>query len=120
MTFVDTADEFTPSAPDDGAPRKKPGPKPKAPADTVKSIDNPDPNARRVRVKFFNTEGDVGKAPIDIAVNGYPFRIEREAVVEVPEWLLPTVNNCVSEVMDPETGEMRAVMRFPYQILGDA
>jgi hypothetical protein len=88
--------------------------------ENLRQIRNPFPNAKRVKVKFFNTEGEQGKGIIDVQVNGYPFRIPREVVIELPEWVFPTIDNAIMNVLDPETKETRQVMRFPYQRINEA
>ena len=92
-------------------------PAPRGNVDNNKDISNPFPSAKRKWVEFFNTGGDDGKGPIDFQVNGYPFRIPRETPVHLPEWVFPAINDAISEIMDPDTGEMRKVMRFPYREL---
>lgn len=69
---------------------------------------------KRVKVKFFNSPGFDGSNIIDLQVNEYHYRIPREQVVELPEMVLHSIDNCVIEHLNPVTGQWEKIMRFPY------
>ncbi len=80
---------------------------------------------KQPRVKIIIQSSERDKGPVDVAINGYAFRIKRDEEVEVPEDVLKVLDNAIMKIYDQvkrEDGEgmqlvERKVKRFPYTIV---
>lgn len=110
ITVIPPADEPEPE-------RKRPGPKPKKPAEPL-VLDQPlSVDAPRVRVRFLDASGPGGDKRVTLCVNGVIYSYDRNVEVDVPEMVLEAAEQAAPAEMDPATGNMRRVPRFPYQIV---
>lgn len=114
-----TGDEsFTVSPVEDTGSAKKPGPKPGAKAAKGVAMEGSVPeNANRVSVKFLEASGPGGSDRVTLCINGVIYSYARNEIVEVPDFVLEAADNAAPMEMDPRTGNMRAVPRFPYHVV---
>lgn len=83
---------------------------------------------RRVRIKIPFGEGEMGKQPVKVGVNGtYHCTIPRGVPAVVPAFVLPVLNDAVEDTYSMAAdslgrarglGDATPVQRFPYQVLG--
>lgn len=78
-------------------------------------------SGNRVRVTFFEQEGDLGKDAIFASLNGVAYNIPRNMPVEIPVEVLEIFSNAVMNAIETtqDGGQRdRQVMRFAYQVHG--
>lgn len=72
--------------------------------------------SKRQKIMIHKGEGDLGKLPVDVFVNGMGYTIKRGVAVEVPEEVVDVLKNAV--MTEYENGEAIEVPRFPFSIMG--
>jgi hypothetical protein len=68
------------------------------------------------RVIFHKT--DTANSAQFVSINGFSFLIPRDKEVEIPTWVLRSLDDDVTTRMDPETREEHHIKRMPYTDLG--
>lgn len=78
-------------------------------------------SGRKARCIFFDTEGDLGKGPVEAGLNGVAYRWPRNIEVEIP---VEVLDSCIGNaVQDTYKADGNSVVqskqrRFSYQVLG--
>ncbi len=78
-------------------------------------------SGKKVRVMFYDQEGDLGKGSIFADLNEVAYNIPRGVPVDLPVEVLHIFNNAVYKVIETdEAAEMRetTMMRFAFQVQG--
>lgn len=78
-------------------------------------------SGERVRVTFFEQEGDLGKDAIFAGLNGVAYNIPRGVPVEIPVEVLAIFSEATMNVIETtaDGGQReRSMMRFAYQVHG--
>lgn len=81
-----------------------------------KSVTHP---AKEKQVTIIISEDAQDKQPVYVGVNSKSYRIKRGVKATVPESVIDALNNGTRKVKDKDTGEMRTILRYPYQIVND-
>ena len=79
----------------------------------VSSVEDAAKQAKEYKLTIFNGEGDNGKSPVFVGVNGHGNLIPREKEWEVPKGVIDALNDATIRVYD-ESGS-REVRRFNYR-----
>lgn len=85
-------------------------------AETVAAAPVVDETERMITIIIARSERD--KQPVPIGVNGRVIRIKRGEQVTIPERFVHALRNAVQQIRDADSGEMRDVEAYPFQILG--
>lgn len=72
---------------------------------------------KRIKVKFLEASGPGGNDDVVICHNGDIYQYKRGVEVAVPDFVLDTADLAAPKEMDPNTGQMRAIPSFPYQVI---
>lgn len=70
---------------------------------------------RPVVIRIASSEND--KQPVRVTINGKKWLIQRDMDAEVPKLILDHLNQAVNGELDPSTGQVRDVPRYPVQII---
>jgi len=79
----------------------------------VASVASAAEQAKEYRLTIFNGEGDNGKSPVFVGVNGNGCLVPRESEVEVTKGVIDALGDATTRVFD-EAGS-REVRRFNYR-----
>lgn len=107
-------DTFTVTPETEDTARPKRGSKPKAAMAMEPGIPA---DAKRTRVIFLEASGPGGNERVRAIVDGEVYSYARNEEVDVPDFVLEVLGHAAPAEMDPSTGKMRRVPRFPYQIV---
>lgn len=75
-------------------------------------------SGKRRRIKIFTGEGDTGKFPVDLGINGYVIQVQRNVEVELPEEYVAMLSECAAGVLNSDGTPGGQTPRFAYQDLG--
>lgn len=79
-------------------------------------------SGRKVRVTFFEQEGDLGKDAIFASINGVGYNIPRGVPVDIPVEVLEVFQNAKTRAVQTTAGggqSERDIMRFAFQVHGE-
>lgn len=78
---------------------------------------------KKVKIMIDEQEGEESQSDVFVSVNGQSFLIKRGFVVEVPEYVVHALKNCIMTTMkqDKYTEEMiyKDVPRYPFHVIND-
>jgi hypothetical protein len=107
-------DTFTVTPETENTARPQRGPKPKAAMAMEPGVPE---DAKRTRVIFMEASGPGGSERVRAIVDGVAYTYARNEEVDVPDFVLEALDHAAPAEMDPTTGNMRRVPRFPYQVV---
>ena len=72
----------------------------------------------KVTVTFFEQDGDLGKLPVPIGLNGYTYQVPRGVPCSIPVEALEVIKNSVEDVYEANGSNVtrRARPRFSFQV----
>ncbi len=73
-------------------------------------------SGQKVDITIHNGEGDAGKLPVDVGINGYTWRIKRGIRVTVPREVVGALQNAVQDSYDSSGVTRTPVPRFPMTV----
>lgn len=85
-----------------------------ATAEEIQRVDSK--SAKKIKIHIAKTKDD--KSDVYVAVNGTSYLIQRGVNVEVPDYLLSTLNDAVVSTLDEDTGEYVDIPRIPVSVVG--
>ncbi len=76
-------------------------------------------SGERITVLFHSQEGDLGKLPVDVGLNGVVYRMPRNVPCRIPVEVLGVINDAVQEVYEANGANVIKSIRprFSYQIV---
>ena len=76
-------------------------------------------SGERITVLFHTQEGDLGKLPVEVGLNGVVYRMPRNVPCHIPVEVLGVIDNAVQEVYEATgTSVTKSIRpRFSYQLV---
>ncbi len=79
-------------------------------------------SGRNIIVTFHEQDGDLGKLPVDVGLNGFAYKIPRGIEVTIPEEVLGVIKDAKQEIFEANGTSVvkRERPRFAYTVHGPA